>query len=84
MQIYNLYKFLKEELKNGSNDLVTRPSGQVIRERIERDIAQEEDGAIVALVFQRLGSLIIHAPTRSLQSSYQDSSVENTAINISL
>jgi hypothetical protein len=29
---YNLYKFLKEELKNGSSDLVTRQSGQVIRE----------------------------------------------------
>jgi hypothetical protein len=32
MTIYNLYKFLKEELKNGSSDLVTRQSGQVVRE----------------------------------------------------
>ena len=38
---YNLYSLLKEELKNGSNDLVTRPSGQVMRERIERDIKKE-------------------------------------------
>jgi hypothetical protein len=38
MQSYNLYKLLKEELKNGSRDLVTRQSGQAIRERIERDI----------------------------------------------
>ena len=28
MQIYDLYKLLKEELKNGSADLVTRQSGQ--------------------------------------------------------
>src|SRR3989338_10317545 len=55
MQTYNLYKLLKEELKNGSNDLVTRPSGQVIRERIERDIAQEEDGIVIALDFSKIG-----------------------------
>ncbi|MBI5328119.1 MAG: hypothetical protein HZB80_07500 [Deltaproteobacteria bacterium] len=36
---YDLYKLLKEELKNGSN---TRPSGQVIRKRIERDIEKED------------------------------------------
>lgn len=55
MNIYNLYKLLKEELKNGSNDLVTRPSGQAIRERIERDIAGEEDGVVVALDFSKIG-----------------------------
>ena len=55
MQTYNLYKLLKEELKNGSNDLVTRQSGQVIRERIERDIAQEEDGEIISLDFSKIG-----------------------------
>lgn len=55
MNIYNLYKLLKEELKNGSNDLVTRTSGQIIRERIEGDIAEEEEGAIVALDFSKIG-----------------------------
>lgn len=55
MQIYNLYKLLKEELKNGSNDLVTRPSGQIIRERIERDIVKEEEGAVIALDFSKIG-----------------------------
>ena len=55
MQTYNPYKLLKEELKNGSNDLVTRPSGQVIRERIERDIAGEGDGEVVALDFSKIG-----------------------------
>ena len=55
MQIYNLYKLLKEELKNGSNDLVTRQSGRVIRERIERDIAGEGDGMVIALDFSKIG-----------------------------
>lgn len=46
MKIYNLYKLLKQELKNGSNDLVTRLSGQIIRERIERDIKKEKEGGV--------------------------------------
>ncbi|MBI4683675.1 MAG: STAS-like domain-containing protein [Nitrospirae bacterium] len=52
---YDLYKLLKEELKNGSADLVTRNSGQVIRERIERDIAGEKDGEVIALDFSKIG-----------------------------
>ncbi|MEW6675522.1 MAG: DUF4325 domain-containing protein [Nitrospirota bacterium] len=55
MTIYNLYKFLKEELKNGSSDLVTRQSGQVIRERIERDIEKEKNGVVIALDFSKVG-----------------------------
>jgi hypothetical protein len=52
---YDLSKLLKEELGNGSNDLVTRPSGQNIRERIERDIDKEPDGSVVALDFAKIG-----------------------------
>ena len=55
MQKYELYKLLKEELKNGSSDLVTRPSGQVIRDRIEKDIAKEEDGAVLTIDFLNIG-----------------------------
>jgi hypothetical protein len=55
MKTYNLYSFLKEELKNGSSDLVTRQSGQVMRERIEREIQQENDGEIIALDFSQIG-----------------------------
>jgi hypothetical protein len=55
MTKYDLYKFLKEELGNGSKDLVTRPSGQAIRVRIERDIEKEPDGAAVALDFSKIG-----------------------------
>jgi len=52
---YNLHKLLKEELKNGSSDLVTRQSGQVIRDRIEQDIGKEKNGEIVALDFSKIG-----------------------------
>ncbi|MCL4469447.1 MAG: STAS-like domain-containing protein [Deltaproteobacteria bacterium] len=55
MTTYNLYKLLEEELKNDSSDLVTRPSGQAIRERIERDIAKEKRGEIIALDFSKIG-----------------------------
>ncbi|MBI3398471.1 MAG: DUF4325 domain-containing protein [Deltaproteobacteria bacterium] len=52
---YDLYKLLKEELGNGSSDLVTRPSGNKIRERIERDIVNEPEGTVVALDFSKIG-----------------------------
>lgn len=55
MKTYDLYRLLKEELKNGSSDLVTRRSGQVIRERIERDIQLEEDRMVTALDFSSIG-----------------------------
>ncbi|MFQ5688271.1 MAG: hypothetical protein ACE5GV_16600 [Candidatus Scalindua sp.] len=46
---------LKEELNNGSSDLVTRPSGQAIRGRIERDIVKEGDRVVIALDFSKIG-----------------------------
>jgi len=55
MTKYDLYKLLKEELGNGSKDLVTRPSGQAVRGRIERDIDKEPEGAVVALDFSKIG-----------------------------
>ena len=55
MSIYDLYEFLREELKNGSGDLVTRQSGQVIRDRIEREIEKEKNGAVIALDFSKIG-----------------------------
>ena len=55
MPKYDLHRLIKEELKNGSSDLVTRPSGQVVRNRIESDIAKAEDGAIIALDFSKIG-----------------------------
>jgi hypothetical protein len=55
MTKYSLYQILKEELKNGSADLVTRRSGQATRDRIERDILSEKDGTVIALDFSRIG-----------------------------
>lgn len=55
MTKYDLSKLLKEELGNGSKDLVTRHSGQTIRERIEKDMGKEPEGAVVALDFSKIG-----------------------------
>ena len=55
MKKYDLYIFLKEELGNGSSDLVTRPSGEKIRARVERDMAKEPEGSVVALDFSSIG-----------------------------
>lgn len=55
MTKYPLHQILKEELKNGSSDLVTRQSGQRIRDRIEADISKEKDGTVIALDFSRIG-----------------------------
>ncbi len=55
MITYNLYNILKKELKNGSNDLVTRPSGQIIRIHLEKAIEKEKDGEVIALDFSNIG-----------------------------
>lgn len=55
MTTYDLYRILKEELKNGSKDLVTRSSGQVLREKVERDITNENNGEVIALDFSGIG-----------------------------
>ncbi len=80
MKICNLYKILKEELRNGSSDLVTRPSGQVIRERIEKDIEKEKDGGVIALDFSNIGiidyscadEIVAKLVSRLLGSEYGD------------
>ncbi len=77
---YDLYKLLKEELGNGSKDLVTRQSGETIRRRIERDIEKEPDGAVVALDFSRIGvidyscadEIIAKLVSRLLSGEYGD------------
>ena len=89
MQTYNLYKLLKEELKNGSNDLVTRPSGQIIRERIERDIAGEGEGVVIALDFSKIGiidyscadEIVAKLISRLLSGEYGDKYITLTGLN---
>ncbi len=55
MTRYDLYKLLKDELGNGSKDLVTRPSGEAIRRRIERDLEKESEGSVIGLDFSKIG-----------------------------
>mgnify|MGYP001085270098 CR=1 FL=1 len=89
MITYNLYKILKEELKNGSSDLVTRPSGQAIRNRIEKDIAHEEDGAVIALDFSKIGiidyscadEIVAKLISRLLSGEYGDKYIVLTGLN---
>lgn len=55
MIIYDLHGILDGELKNGSSNLVTRPTGQAVRERIERNLEQERDGSVIGLDFSKVG-----------------------------
>ncbi len=80
MNKYDLYTLLKEELGNGSKDLVTRPSGQAVRERIERDIEKEQAGSVVALDFSNIGvidyscadEIVTKLVSRLLSNEYGD------------
>ena len=55
MSKYDLSIFIKEEIGNGSKDLVTRPSGEKVRRRIERSIEEEAAGSVVGLDFSKIG-----------------------------
>jgi len=55
MARYDLAKLLKDELGSNTKDLVTRPSGQAIRERIERDAETEPEGSVISLDFGKIG-----------------------------
>lgn len=86
---YDLYKLLKEELGNGSHDLVTRPSGQTIRERIERDIERAADGEVICLDFSKIGiidyscadEIIAKLVSRLLSGEYGDKYLLLTGLN---
>lgn len=89
MTKYDLYKLLKEELGNGSSDLVTRPSGNKIRERIEKDIINEPEGAVVALDFSKIGivdyscadEIVAKLVSRLLSGEYGDRYIVLTGLN---
>lgn len=89
MITYNLYRLLKEELKNGSSDLVTRHSGQVIRSRVERDIEKEKDWEVIALDFSRIGiidyscadEVVAKLVSRLLSGEYGDKYIVLAGLN---
>ena len=84
-----LYKLLKEELGNGSKDLVTRPEGEKIRQRIERDMEKKSGGAVIALDFSKIGvidyscadEIIAKLVSRLLSGEYGDKSLLLTGLN---
>lgn len=89
MITYNLYKLLKEELKNGSSDLVTRQSGRTIRKRIERALENEKNGEIIALSFSKIGvidyscadEIVAKLISRLLSGEYGDKYIVLTGLN---
>ena len=89
MAMYDLYTLLKEELGNGSKDLVTRPSGQAVRERIEQDIEKEPDGAVIGLNFSKIGvidyscadEIIAKLVSRLLSGEYGDKYILLAGLN---
>ena len=89
MTTYNIYKLIKEELKNGSADLVTRQSGQVIRERIEKNIEKEKDGEVIALDFSKIGiidyscadEIVAKLISRLLSNEYGDKYILISGLN---
>ena len=86
---YDLFKLLKEELGNGSRDLVTRPSGQAIRERIERDLEKEPAGAVISLDFSKIGvidyscadEIVAKLMSRLLSGEYGDKYILLAGLN---
>lgn len=89
MTKYNLDNFIKEELGNGSNNLVTRPSGEKIRARIERDMEQEPGGAVIGLDFSKIGvidyscadEIVAKLVSRLLSGEYGDKYILLTGLN---
>src|SRR5512139_3151721 len=55
MLIYDLKTILKEEIGSSAKDLVTRPTGQAVRERIERDLETTPEGSVIGLDFSKIG-----------------------------
>ncbi len=89
MATYNLYNLLKEELKNGSSDLVTRQTGQIIRSRIEKDIEGEGERAVIALDFSKIGiidyscadEIVAKIISRLIGGEYGDKYILLTGLN---
>lgn len=55
MTTYDLHTLLQKEIGNSARDLVTRPTGQAIRMRIERDLEREPAGSVIGLDFSNVG-----------------------------
>lgn len=54
-KVYHLQSFMREALLNGSTNLVTRETGAVIRERLERELIAESEPTSAFLDFSGVG-----------------------------
>lgn len=55
MIVYDLHRLLNQEIGSDARDLVTRPTGQTIRMRIERDVEAEPAGSVIGLDLSQVG-----------------------------
>ena len=82
----DLYQLLKEEIGNGSPNLVTRETGRIIRERLERELEKAE---VVYLDFSKIGiidyscadEIIAKLVSRLLSGEYGESFIVLTNLN---
>ena len=82
----DLYQLLKEEIGNGSPNLVTRETGRIIRERLERELEKAE---VVYLDFSKIGiidyscadEIIAKLVSRLLSGEYGDKYIVLAGIN---
>lgn len=54
-KVYDIKMFMSEEMINGSNNLVTRETGALIRERLERELMTEADPTVAFVNFSGVG-----------------------------
>ena len=89
MMKYDLSRLLKDELGGNSKDLVTRPSGQTIRERIERELETAQEGEVISLDFAKIGvidyscadEIVAKLVSRLLSGEYGDKYLLLTGLN---
>lgn len=82
----DLYQIMKEEVGNGSSNLVTRETGKVIRERIERELEKAE---VIYLDFSKIGiidyscadEIIAKLVSRLLSGEYGERFIVLTNLN---
>ncbi|MBI4378461.1 MAG: DUF4325 domain-containing protein [Nitrospinae bacterium] len=84
--IIDLYQIIKEEIGNGSPNLVTRETGRIIRERIEKELEKAE---VIYLDFSKIGiidyscadEIIAKLVSRLLSGEYGERFIVLTDLN---
>ena len=87
-KIYQVAEFMGRVLTNGSNNLVTRETGRVMREALEGRIHSEPEGTVVALDFSNVAiidfscaeEVIAKMMARLIQREYGDKYIVLTSL----